>query len=381
MQRRCAILLLVSVSVLATIGMIILTSTSIFGSQASSTDGYREPKRQLVWLVLGVIACFAASRIDYRFWKKQVWWIYGGAVVLLACCFVPGIGQEINGEQRWIRLGLLQIQPSEFAKVMFAVLLATWYSRHPDSGKYAWRGFLAPLLLVSVPFCLILFEVDIGTSAVICGMVAILLFVSGVDWRYLTGLAATGVIGFLGMLNFAPERMDRMMAFLDPEKHRLGDGFQQWISLMALGSGGFFGRGVGEGRLKMLYLPFAHTDFIFPIIGEEGGLLATLLVVVCFIALVASGFSIAYHAADRFGSLLAIALVSFIGVQAFLNIGVTTSILPNTGLTLPFVSYGGSSLLVGFFSIGILINIYRQGRETSQQTAVWLSRGRITPRL
>jgi len=131
----------------------------------------------------------------------------------------------------------------------------------------------------------------------------------------------------------------------------------------------------------MLYLPFAHTDFIFPMIGEEGGLLATLLVVVCFIALVASGFSIAYHAADRFGSLLAIALVSFIGVQAFLNIGVTTSILPNTGLTLPFVSYGGSSLLVGFFSIGILINIYRQGRESSQQTAVWLSRGRITPRL
>lgn len=381
MQRRCAILLLVSVSVLAIIGMIMLISTSIFGAQAISTDGYREPKRQLVWLVLGVVACYAASRIDYRFWKKQVWWLYGGVVLLLACCFIPGIGQEINGERRWISMGGFQLQPSELAKVMFAVLLATWYARHPDSGRHAWRGFLAPLLLVSVPFCLILFEVDIGTSAVICGMVAILLFVSGVDWRYLTGLAATGVIGFLGMLNFAPERMDRMMAFLDPEKHRLGDGFQQWISLMALGSGGFFGRGVGEGRLKMLYLPFAHTDFIFPMIGEEGGLLATLLVILCFIALVASGFSIAYHAADRFGSLLAIALVSFIGVQAFLNIGVTTSILPNTGLTLPFVSYGGSSLLVGFFSIGILINIYRQGRETSQQSTVWLSKGRITPRL
>jgi len=369
------------VSVLAIIGLIMLTSTSIFGVQASSSDGYREPKRQLVWLVLGVLACFAASRIDYRFWRKQVWWLYGGTVVLLACCFLPGIGQEINGESRWISLGPVQIQPSEIAKIMIAVLLAAWYSRHPDSGRHAWRGFLAPLLLVALPFCLILFEVDIGTAAVLCGMIAIVLFVAGVDWRYLSGLAATGVIGFLGMLNFAPERMDRIMAFLDPEKHRLGDGFQQWISLMALGSGGFTGRGVGEGRLKMLYLPFAHTDFIFPMIGEEGGLVATLLVVLCFIALVAAGFSIAYHAADRFGSLLGIALVSFIGVQAFMNIGVTTSILPNTGLTLPFVSYGGSSLLVGFFAIGILINIFRQGRESAQQTTVWSSKGRITPRL
>jgi cell division protein FtsW len=171
------------------------------------------------------------------------------------------------------------------------------------------------------------------------------------------------------------------MAFLDLEAHRYGAGFQQWISLMALGSGGLDGRGVGEGRLKMLYMPFAHTDFIFPMIGEEMGLAVTLLVVIAFITLVISGFVIGFHAPDRFGMLLSIGLVGYIGVQAFLNIGVATSILPNTGLTLPFVSYGGSSLVVAFLSIGILINIYRQGISGDEEGSDWVRRKRITPRV
>ena len=171
------------------------------------------------------------------------------------------------------------------------------------------------------------------------------------------------------------------MAFLDPEKFRLDAGLQQWVSLIAIGSGGVTGRGIGEGRLKMLYMPFAHTDFIFPMVGEEMGLLCTVLVVLAFISIAVAGFIIGFHAPDRFGTLLSIGLTGFISFQAFMNIGVATSILPNTGLTLPFVSYGGSSLVIGFFAIGIVVNIFRQGTREDGDTRDWVARRRITPRV
>ena len=209
----------------------------------------------------------------------------------------------------------------------------------------------------------------------------LVLFVAGVDWKYLTGLGMAGFALFLAMLNYAPDRMVRIMAFLDPEKYRLGAGFQQWISLMAIGSGGVTGRGVGEGRLKMLYMPFAHTDFIFPMIGEEMGLVGTVLVILSFISIAVAGFMIAFHAPDRFGTLLAVGLVGYICIQAFVNIGVTTSILPNTGLTLPFISYGGTSLLSGLLAVGVLINIFRQGRGDEIEARDWFRRKRITPRV
>lgn len=381
MHRKSLPLLLGSVSLLVVVGLVILASTCLFSAQASEVDGYREAKRQAVWIGLGIAACSAAALIDYRFWKRNVWPILGGVSLLLALCFVPGIGQEINGERRWIGMGLLQIQPSELAKIAVVAFLAYWFSRHPDAGAHLLKGFVFPLGIAAVPLGLILFEVDMGTTAVLAATTFLVLFVAGLDWRYLSGLALSAVIGFVGMLSYAPDRIERLMAFADPEKHRLGAGFQQWISLMALGSGGFTGRGIGEGRLKMLYMPFAHTDFIFPMIGEELGLLGTLLVVLSFIGIAAAGFVIAFHAPDRFGSLLAVGLAGFLCFQGFLNIGVTTSILPNTGLTLPFVSYGGSSLVIGFFAVGILVNIYRQGLPREEQAVDWVRRRRVTPKL
>lgn len=381
MHRKSLVLLLSSVSFLVIVGFVMLVSTCVFGASANEADGYREAKKQAVWLLLGFGACWAAASIDYRFWKRYAWWIFGGVCVLLSLCFVPGVGMEINGERRWIGLGPLQIQPSEMGKIAVVVFLAYWFSRHPDRGGHFLYGFAFPLAILSLPLGLILFEVDIGTTTVLATTTFLVLFVAGTNWKYLTGLAMTGMVGFLGMLSYAPDRMERIMAFLDPEKHRLGAGFQQWISLMALGSGGLTGRGVGEGRLKMLYMPFAHTDFIFPMIGEEMGLLTTVLVVLAFITLAVTGFVIAFHAPDRFGSLLAVGLAGFICFQGFLNIGVTTSILPNTGLTLPFVSYGGSSLVMGFFAVGILINVFRQGRAKEEETRDWVSRKRVTPRV
>ncbi len=381
MHRKSLILLLSSVSLLIIVGFIVLISTCIFSAQASLDDGYREAKRQAVWLVLGVGVCGIAAMVDYRFWKRVSWWLLGCVCVMLVLCFVPGIGKEINGERRWIGIGSLQIQPSEVAKIAVIVFLACWYSRHPDCGKHLLKGFAVPLGFVAVPIGLILFEVDIGTTTVLAVTTVLVLFVAGVDWKYLTGLGMAGFALFLAMLNYAPDRMVRIMAFLDPEKYRLGAGFQQCISLMAIGSGGVTGRGVGEGRLKMLYMPFAHTDFIFPMIGEEMGLVGTVLVILSFISIAVAGFMIAFHAPDRFGTLLAVGLVGYICIQAFVNIGVTTSILPNTGLTLPFISYGGTSLLSGLLAVGVLINIFRQGRGDEIEARDWFRRKRITPRV
>lgn len=381
MHRKSLPLLIGSVTFLIIIGFVMLFSTCLFSAHADAADGYKEAKRQAVWLLIGIGVCWWAATTDYRFWKRNHWLIFGGVCFLLVLCFVPYVGMEINGERRWIGIRPFQIQPSELGKIAVVITLAYWFSRHPDAGNHLLRGFLYPIGIVALPLLLILFEVDIGTTAVLSGTTFLVLFIAGTNWKYLTGLALTGVAGFIGMMSYAPDRMQRIMAFLDLEAHRHGAGFQQWISLMALGSGGVTGRGIGEGRLKMLYMPFAHTDFIFPMIGEEMGLLVTLLVVLAFITLVVAGFVIAFHAPDRFGSFVAVGLVSFIGVQAFLNIGVATSMLPNTGLTLPFVSYGGSSLVIGLLAVGILINIYRQGTGESLDGGALVRRQRITPRV
>lgn len=386
MQRNSVFLLLSSVSFLVIVGFIMLVSTcvfsaAVFSESAPDVDGYREAKKQAFSLMVGIGALTAAAMIDYRFWKRHVWLILGVVCFFLALCFLPGVGMEVNGERRWIGAGALRIQPSEMAKIGVVVFLAYWFSRHPDCGKDPVRGFLLPLAIIAVPLSLVLFEVDIGTTAVLAATAFLVLFVAGVDWKYLFSLVLAGFIAFLGMLSYAPNRMERIMAFLDPEEHRLGAGFQQWISLMALGSGGMTGRGIGEGRLKMLYMPFAQTDFIFPMIGEEMGLVCTLLVVLAFITIGVCGFVIAYHAPDRFGALLAIGLVTYLSLQAFVNIGVTTSILPNKGIPLPFVSYGGSSLVIALFAIGILVNIFRQGRTADELKREWVNRQRITPRV
>ena len=381
MHRKSFALLLTGVSFLVVVGIVMLMSTCIFSAHADSLDGYKEAKKQGVWLLLGAGICWWAASVDYRFWKRNTWWIFFGTIILLVCCFIPGVGLEVNGEQRWIGYGPIQFQPSEIAKITVAIMIAYWFSRYPDSGKQLVRGFVMPLSIAGLAIVLVLFEVDIGTTAVLISATMVMLFVAGVDWKFLTSLTASGVAAFIGMLSYAPDRVERILAFIDPEKHKLGAGFQQWISLMAIGSGGVTGRGIGEGRLKMLYMPFAHTDFIFPMIGEEMGLIATVGVVLGFVFITVAGFSIAFHAPDRFGMILAVGLASCLGFQGFLNIGVTTSTLPNTGLPLPFVSYGGSSLVFSFLAIGILINVFRQGRVPGEVTSDWTLRPRITPRV
>ena len=219
------------------------------------------------------------------------------------------------------------------------------------------------MVIAAVPIGLIGCEKDLGTAALLAAVVMGVMFVAGVGLRYLACLGVLAGGGLAAAVALIPERLGRWIAFIDLYAHRMGEGHQQWRALIALGSGGLTGRGAGNGIEKMFYMPYAHTDFIFPMIGEEFGLVGTLTVILLFVSLLLGGMAVAASARDAFGRLLASGIVLLIGLQAAVNIGVTTAVLPNKGLPLPFISYGGSSVVVFFFLLGILVNIYRQGLQ------------------
>jgi cell division protein FtsW len=378
MQRKSAYLLFLAVLALLVIGIVMLFSTSAF-ARDSHGDALFFLKRQSLWLGVGLIGCIAAALIDYHFWQRT-WWIWLAlALATLAFCFVPHIGMRINGSRRWIGLGPISFQPSEIGKVGAVFFLAWWFSRYEQRMKNPLFGFALPLLIVSALLALILFEVDLGTTALIGATTFAVMFVAGTNPIFLSllGVVGGGVI-FVGATH---ARMERLIAFTNLERYKEDAGLQQMQALIAWGSGGIDGLGLGNGRQKMAYLPYAHTDFIFPMIGEELGLKISLLVVFLFVVVIVCAIMIALHAKDRFGLLTATGVVCLLALQAAVNIGVTTSLLPNKGLPLPFISYGGSNLVACLFGIGLLLNIYRQAvlepsnkRRTSLQV-------RMTPRI
>src|SRR5215212_7282283 len=376
MHRKSAYFLFIAVLGMLVIGIVMLLSTSAFAKD-SHGDIYYFVKRQSVWLAVGFVACAAAAIIDYHFWLRT-WWIWFGlAIVALAFCFVPHFGMRINGSRRWVNLGPASFQPSEIAKVAVIFFLAAWFgTREKESGRVV-PGFLIPLGIVATALALILPEVDLGTTALIGATMFVIMFVAGTNPIWLGLLSLTGLGGILFVATHMSERMERLAAFMDPERFKNDAGLQQMQALIAWGSGGMEGLGLGNGRQKMLYLPYAHTDFIFPMIGEELGLRISLLVVFLFVMVVVCGMMIALHAKDRFGLLLGSGIVCLIGLQAAVNMGVTTSLLPNKGLSLPFISYGGSNLVECLFGVGLLMSIYRQAvlepvnrKQTSLQVRV-----------
>jgi cell division protein FtsW len=362
MRRRTAYVLIFSMMSLMAIGIVMLFSTGAY-ARDSHGDIYYFVKRQAMWLFIGGVALVGAALFDYRLWARWWPWLYGLAVVLLILCFVPPIGMKVNGAWRWIDLGFASFQPSELGKVAALVFVAWWYERFQDHTAEFWRGFVAPLAVVGVIMGLIVCEVDLGATSLIGVTVLAVMFVAGAGLRWLLPLLGVGfaVLGY-AIINIE-ERMGRLLAFLDPEKYRLTEGLQQWQALLAFGAGGAEGLGLGNGRQKMLYLPYAHTDFIFPMIGEELGLRFTLLTVFCFLLILLAGVLIAMNSKDRFGMLLGFGITLIISLQAAINIGVTTSLLPNKGMPLPFISYGGSNLAISMMLVGILLNIHRQGRR------------------
>jgi cell division protein FtsW len=376
MHRKSAYLVLVAVLGLLVIGIIMLFSTSAFARE-SHGDVYAFVKRQAVWLGVGFIACTVAAVVDYHFWQRT-WWIWFAlAVVTLALCFVPHVGMRLNGSRRWIGFGPVNFQPSETAKLAVVFFLAYWFSAQEKRTGHPLWGFIFPVAIILPVLGLILAEVDLGTTALISTTAFAVMFIAGANPMLLGGISVAGLGGIFFLATQMSERMSRIAAFLNPEKFKDDAGLQQMQALIAWGSGGMEGLGLGNGRQKMLYLPYAHTDFIFPMIGEELGLRVSLLVVFLFVVVIICGTMIALHAKDRFGLLLGCGIVCLIGLQAAVNIGVTTSLLPNKGLSLPFISYGGSNLVECLFGIGLLVSIYRQAileptnrKQTSLQVRV-----------
>ena len=367
----------------AVLGMLAIGLVMLFSISAFARDSHGDPyfflKRQALWLGVGLTLCIATALVDYHFWQRTWWLWFAVAIVTLALCFVPHVGMRINGSRRWIGFGPLAFQPSEIAKVAAVFFMAWWFSRYEKLRSHPIFGFAMPLAIVTALLALILFEVDLGTTALIGTTTFAVMFVAGTNPVLLGLLALVGT----GTIFFAAthERMGRLIAFTDLERYKQDAGLQQMQALIAWGSGGMEGLGLGNGRQKMAYLPYAHTDFIFPMIGEELGLRMSLLVVFLFVVIIVCGIMIALHAKDRFGLLAGCGIVSLIGLQAAVNIGVTTSLLPNKGLPLPFISYGGSNLVACLFGIGVLLNIYRQATlepTHKNNTALQL---RITPRI
>jgi cell division protein FtsW len=380
MHRKSAYFLFVAVLAVLVIGIVMLFSTSAF-ARDSKGDVYFFVKRQGIWIAGGLVFCAIGALMDYHFWQKT-WWIWFGlAFVMLALCFIPHIGVLKNGSRRWIGLGIFQLQPSELGRVATAFFLAWWFSRYEKASNHWLYGFVYPLLIIAPLVALIVREVDLGTTVLIGVTTFIVMFVAGTNPFLLGGISVVSFGGILSIAMLMPERMARLNAFLHPERFPGGAGMQQLSALIAFGSGGIEGFGLGNGREKMSYLPYAHTDFIFPMIGEELGLRVTLLVVFLFVVVVVCGMMIALHAKDRFGLLLACGIITLIGLQAAVNIGVTTSLLPNKGLPLPFISYGGSNLMACLFSVGILLNIYRQGILEPVNKKRQSLQVRMTPRI
>jgi cell division protein FtsW len=380
MHRKSAYILFIAVLGMLVIGLVMLFSTSAF-ARDSHNDVYFFIKRQGLWLGIGLVICAVGALMDYHFWQRTWWLWFGLALIALALCFVPHLGMRINGSRRWVGLGPFTFQPSEIAKIAGVFFLAHWFARYEKTSNSALHGFLLPLVVIAPLLILILWEVDLGTTVLLSATAFAVMFIAGANPILLGLVSFVGLSGILVLATQMSERMGRLSAFLDPQRFKEDAGLQQMQALIAWGSGGMEGLGLGNGRQKMLYLPYAHTDFIFPMIGEELGLRISLLVVFLFVIIIVCGMMIALHAKDRFGLLLGGGIVSLLGLQAAVNIGVTTSLLPNKGLPLPFISYGGSNLVACLFGVGLLLNIYRQGvlepankKETAMQV-------RTTPRI
>lgn len=355
--------MLTAVLGLLALGIVMLSSTG-----APMSDANFFAKRQLMWMGVGFVLMTAAALINYRRWRTWGWVLLGCAVPLLVLVFVPGIGKMVNGSHRWVHVGSITFQPSELAKLGVIMCVAAWLAKNARQIKKWKTGFLIPLCVLAVPALLILVEWDFGNTLLLGFTVFLLMFIAGTPVKYMLPVGGLGAAAIGVMIALNPERMARIMAFLHPEQHKDGEFYQVWMGILAFGAGGVDGLGLGNSRQKMFYLPESTTDFIFPIIGEEKGLYFTLAVLLAFVVIMLCGVRISLKAPDFFGTLLGWGLVAMISIQALINIGSVTGSIPPKGFPLPFVSYGGSNLVLMMVAIGLLISIHRQSLATGQRS-------------
>jgi cell division protein FtsW len=338
--------------------MVFISSTVMANSQYQ--DPYFFVKRQTVYALLGVGILVLGRSTDYHRYKDWAYWFLFAALIGLVLVFLPGLGTKVRGAARWVRLGPLTLQPSEFAKLAMVIFLAYSLSRKQEKMKYFAIGFLPHMLIAGLFIALIGKEPDFGTALTLACIVFIMLLVGGTRFTYILFSFCLAVPLAVVMVLKDPKKFSRILSFLDPWKYGQDVGYQLKQSLLAIGSGGFWGMGPGQSRAKLFYLPDAHTDFILSIFSEELGFIGLILILALFTLLVYRGLLVALRAPDAFGSYLALGMTLLISLPACINMGVVSGILPTKGLSLPFLSYGGSSLLVNLLAVGILLNISSQ---------------------
>jgi cell division protein FtsW len=365
MGRNSAHILVACVAGLVGLGLIMLASVGAFSPDNRGQTLFFL-QRQGLWLAVGAGICVGLSRCDAKILLRYAGWIFGIATVLVAFSLIPGLGKSVKGSARWIPLGPFAVQPGEILKLATVILAAGWVKWQGPKMKNPWYGLILPFLLLLVPVILLVKQPDLGSAAFVLVATAVVLFVGGAPILPLVVLGCLGVAG-VGLIAVSmPERLDRLVAFMNPEAHRQGGGYQVTQALIALGSGGIRGVGLGQSIQKMFYLPEAHTDFIFPILGEELGLVATLGVVLVFLMLTLCGGYIAGHASDLSAMALGMGVTALVGMQAVANLGVVTGLLPPKGVGLPFISYGGSNLVLCLGAVGILISLHREAKYPAE---------------
>jgi len=312
---------------------------------------------------MGLITFIIGLRIPHQLYKKYALWGFLGSIVLLSMTLIPGIGVRILGASRWINLGITQIQPIEFGKFFIAVYLAAFLENKNKLIGNFYKGILPILIVVAFPVLILILQPDLGNSILILALVFLLLFLSKTNIVHLAGLGLMGLIFFVGNILVHPYQLNRIKSFISPFADPLGKDYHMVQSLIAVGSGGIFGAGIGQSKLKFFYLPLHYSDFIFAIVCEEGGLILATFVIILFSILFFRGLAVSYRSKQDFSKYLGISLVCFIVMQAFINMGMVVGILPVTGMPLTFISLGGTSLISSMFFMGVLLNISKKGLQ------------------
>ncbi len=351
--------LIALIGIILLFGLVVLSSASGPMGYQKFGDNYHYVKHQLVYgLLPGIFLLLVCLKINYSFWRKRALILLGASLFLLLLVFIPGIGTEYGTARSWISIGGLTFQPSELLKLTFLFYLAAWLEARGERKMKDMNSGLVPFLIsLGIVMLLLILQPDIGTMSVIVAMAIIVYFLAGAPWSHIGVLGAGGFALFFILIKAAPYRTARFMTFLHPELDPQGIGYHINQALLAIGSGGILGLGLGHSRQKFQYLPEVAGDSIFAVVAEELGLIISVLVVAAFIFLLIKGFKIGSQAKDAFGRYLAVGIVSWLVVQALVNIGSMVGIMPMTGVPLPFISYGGSALAVSLAGIGILLNI------------------------
>lgn len=345
-------------------GLLTLFSATYYKA-VDQGDALLEVKKQLIGVGLGAFLMLLTSRIPYSFWQKPrvVMLALTGSFALLVLVLIPGIGVYVNGSRRWLNIAGMSFQPSELAKIASVMYLASTLSFRLKQVERLWTGILPLLVIPAAMFLLILQQPNLSTAGSIMIVAILMMLLAGAKWKHLSLMGVAGLAVGFAYAWVEPYRRERLLSFRNPFAQMSDEGYQLSQSLIAIGSGGLFGRGLGQGRQKFSYLPYPESDFIFAIIGEDFGLFGCCVVILLFVAFAVAGMRIALNCQDRYGCLLAAGITAMISVQAFINIGVVVGVLPTTGLPLPFFSAGGTSISLLMAATGIILSVSRTARK------------------